>query len=218
MASGLMFPIIGAADYEVVVFILVGLVWLIANLLKKAAQASGRSVPQPPQPRIRRPTGTEREPGAATLADFFKRLREMSGQQTGTEGPREFEAEQPVPRVLVPIPPPRRPHPPKAKLAPPRPPSRPPVRQTRAAQRFPQPKPAPKRVLAEVEVTKAQPAVATPSPAPETDAYVTEPRPPHRISTFPPALLSAPEAKRGIILSEILGPPKALRRRRTRRR
>lgn len=195
MAVAFTCPYIGAGDYGVVVFILIGLVWLIANILKKKSSQQSKG-PTAGHPRPR--TGLEGEsdtgPRAPSLSQFLRRLTNIAEEEAEPRPPRHVGAEGPRAETGVPMPsPPRRP--------------------TVPEKRVPGPAPVPELVpelgLPAVELAERRPA---PPQAPETDAYITGRTAPPRISQFLGADFSASEVRKGIVLAEILGRPRALRR------
>jgi hypothetical protein len=176
------------------VFFLIILFWIIAGLLKKASEASKRSGPQPPGGPTRPGGGAAPRPKVRSLSDFLKRIQEMSEEGEKPSAPRQIETEQPTLATVVRTPPPpRSPTVPKKPIA----------------------RPAVELAESEMELEKA-PALIAPVPAepPRLDAYAIKGPEDHRITQILGGAVSASAFRKGIILSEILGPPRALRPRR----
>jgi len=214
-------PYIGAGDggSGTIIFIVIGLVWLIANLLKKASQASK----SPPSGRPRPQTGvegkTDAAPRASSLSEFLRTLKEMSQGQAAPHPPQQPGGGEPRAGTSVPQPPPPR-RPTSLEKRMPRPalvrePSLKPV-QRREMPPEPELVPGFGRLAEEVmEVKTARLTAAAPlaSQAPESKAYAIRRTAPPRITQLLGAELSTSEVRKGIVMAEILGRPKALRRR-----
>ncbi len=202
---------------EVVFFIVIGLIWLIGSLLKKASEASKRTGGTPPRPQMQGGMGErQRRP---SLTDFLRRLQEMSQEQAEPRPPQPPQVEKP--QAATPVrtpPPPRRPTVPERRVTHAEALRKPKVQRVQKPMRTPEPRPVPQFELHEVELPEVPP---TPSPvfptapeAPKAGAYVirTAKHPP--LAAFLGAEMSASEVRKGIVLAEILGRPKALRGRR----
>jgi len=204
-------------DFEVVILILVGVIWL-ANLLKKASQASKG----PPEAGSRPPH--EDKPGAAprrsSLSEFFRTLREMSEEQAKPPPPQEPKVQEPRAEILTRTPPPpRKPPVPKRAMPRPVPVRQPTLREVKKPGRPPELELAPDIGVSLDELAIAEPVLsATVLPvraqAPQIDAYAIKVAKQPRITQFLGAAISPSEVRKGIIMAEILGPAKALRRRR----
>lgn len=202
-------PTLLRGESQIVFFILIGLVWLIANVLRKASQASKGPTTKRPQSTIRPERETEATPRRGTLSEFLRRIQEMSEQEGQPRASQDVEVEEPVGGTFVPTPSlPRKPTIPK-RTAP-----------RREAVRKPNPRLVP--TLEKRLEPKAAPLASSlsVSAAPlEIEPYWTTnaaEQPP--ITRFLGSAVSASEMKKGIVLAEILGRPKALRGRRTRLR
>lgn len=213
-------PYIGDSDPgQLVFFILFALFWIIAGLVKKGSRAARRppSMGTGPRPRPRPEAGTPL--GIPSLSEFLKRIRGGSEEGEEPATPLETEFEQGTPRTFVPPPPPPR-QPTLPRKVVPRPMS---VREPRLRRAEPREGPSKEGRFAEFEVslektpefgTLVSELVApTPAEVPSPDAYPTPVRGRDRLADVLGAAVSAPELRKGIILAEILGRPKALRRR-----
>jgi hypothetical protein len=213
-------PYIAKGSGEIVFFLII-LIWIIGGLMKKAADASKRSSPQgsaKPQRPGRGPAPAAPRP---SLSDFLRRIRQMTGQGEEPPAPPHAKPEAPTsgPVLRMPSPPPR-----------------PPERKTQAAGPSVLPTPSLKREMkglrvaprAEMELpqrlepiegpvapllTQESPTASPPEPQ-EPGAYGIRKAHERPATPILGVEISTGEMKKGIILSEILGPPKAIRHRR----
>jgi len=221
MALAFLLPYMAKGEGQVVFFLIV-LIWIIAGLLKKASEASKRSGSQPPRGPARPGGGASPKPKRPSLSDFLRRIQEMSGEAEEPRAPREVEPERPTAATVVRTPPlPRRPtvqERPGARPSAVRMPS------LKRPERREKPREAEKLAEFELELEKAPefkvsaPEFAVPTLAepPRHDAYAIRGPEEHRITQILGGAVSPSAFKKGIILSEILGPPRALRPRRGR--
>jgi len=202
-----------------VILILAAVVWFIANLLKKASQASKGPPAERPRPRMPLDSETERPPRAPSLSQFFRTLKEMSEEQAKPRPPQQPKAEQPRSDISMPTPPPPEPSIWKEPMPRPVPVRRPTLRQVRQKEkpREPQLAPglgAPLAELPEVEAATLKPLPSVSLEAPETYAYAIKGPEAAAITRFLGREMSASEVRKGIILAVVLGAPKAVRGRR----
>jgi hypothetical protein len=211
-------PYFGAGSGgEVIFFIVIGLIWLIGSLLKKASEASKRTGGVPPRPQMQGGTGGgQRRP---SLTDFLRRLQEMSQEQAEPRPPQPPQVERPQAATPVRTPPSlRRPAVPERKVAHAEALRRPKVQRVQKPMRPPEPRPVPQFELHEVELPEVpltpSPVFPTAPEAPKVDAYAMKAAKQPHVTEILGADMSASEVRKGIVLAEILGRPKALRGRR----
>jgi hypothetical protein len=202
-----------------VVFFLIVLFWIIGGLLKKASEASKRSTPPAPLRPPRPEAGSAPQPGAPTLSDFLKRIREMSQQAKKPGPPPRIEPERPSPAPVM-----RRPLPPLRPTIPRKPPVRPAVvpapslKRPEKRQKLVEPTPLGALHVATEKAPEFQVSLSglagLPPEAPGRDAYQLAGPEEDQITQILGDAVSSSVLKKGIILSEILGPPRAMRPRR----
>jgi hypothetical protein len=206
------------------------LFWIIGGLLKKAQQTASKQQSSRPRPPGPGGVGGGPKPKAdvPTLSDFFKRLQEMSGQTQTPAAPPQPRRPTATPAAAKTVRSTARPGTPLQRPGTLR---RPTLQRTAAERRTPesvrmeqarefeqpgdQPQLSP-AVQAEAEFSEGRPRQEIPGP--ETprarDAYTLMSRGKPRFAQMLEGDMSASRLKQGIILSEILGRPKALRGRR----
>ncbi len=213
-------PYIANGSGEIVFFLIV-LIWIIGGLLKKAAEASKRSSPQgsaKPQRPGRGPAPAAPRP---SLSDFLKRIRQMTEQGEEPAPHPQAKPELPIPGPVLRMPssPPRPPEsgrPAAGRSVLPTPSLRPPKKDVRVAPR------AETEAAQELEWIEAHVQIpptqelTTPRTSAPRELYAYEIRKAQERPVTPmlKIAISTGEMKKGIILAEILGPPKAIRRRR----
>lgn len=219
MTSPLLFHNLAKASGEIVFFLIL-LIWIIGGLMKKAAEASKRSFPQGsagPQHPAQRPTPAAPRP---TLSDFLKRIQQMTeGEEQPPPSPPEPET--PTPRPLLQMPsPPRRPPDRRSPVAGPsvlRTPRMKPERKELRVSPRAQMEPLQTLKPADVPLMSVPTQELALSPLLDTqqlNAHGMTKLQQRHISQTLGITLSTDQMKKGIILSEILGPPKAVLRRR----
>ncbi len=227
---------------QIVILLIFVLISVVAGLAKKASQASKRGAFGGRQPGPRPTVQTPPESRVPSLSDFLRRIKEMSQGGEGTGLPRQGGPEPPKPPAAVPVPPgPRRPAAAPKPMARPVTVRQPTSRQSQWAEGARAEKPpsglereivrtlerAPgerreAETLAGLEVAlEKPPALGIPSPdvagpvlagKPTPEVHAVAPQAPVWSAHMLGEHVSAPDLRKGIVLSEILGRPRALRR------
>ena len=210
---------------QIVLFLIFVLIVVVARLVKKAAKAS-----KPPS------VGGASQPRVPSLSDFLRRVKEISEETEKTSSPYRAEPERPQPRPGgAPVPPP-----PRRATVGTRQPTRsvsmpqPSLRRKREGDR-PREEPLvslqrqPGETMEQaaesrlevtlgtapgVRVSTPQPLSPGPAEGPTHEPYAVAGHVPGRLGDILREAISGSELRKGIILSEILGRPRALRARR----
>lgn len=221
MTSPFCVPYIANGSGQIVFFLII-LIWIIGALLKKASEASKRSFPPgpvKPQHPSEGPTPAARRP---TLSDFLKRIQQMAeqGEQPPPPPPPEPEAPMQPPVLRVPSTPSRPPDRrspvagPSVLRTPRVKPERRDLRVSPPAQQM-EPLQTLKPIGVPLESLPTQELAFSPLlDTQQLDAHGMTKLQQRHISQTLGITLSTDQMKKGIILSEILGPPKAVLRRR----
>ena len=199
-----------------IVFFLIALFWIIAGLLKKASEAAKRQGPQATR-RPERPGGGT-APKSPSLSDFLKRIQEMSRETETPKPPRGVEPESPLSVTEMQTPQRRPPIPRKPAARPMAVPS-PRLRRPKKQEEI---RPLAETIELRLDIPKeAEPRasvppleVSPPAELAEVDAYAMTTPGERRIAQILGGPVSASAFRKGIVLSEILGPPRAMRPRR----
>ncbi len=212
---------------EFIIFLVFVLISIIASLVKKASETAKRSTLAGPGARPQ-PGGPARpSPRAPTFSEFIRRIQGAAEPERPV-APLEREVRQTRPRTVLPTPPlPRRPTAQQKPAIRPVSIRQPRLRPVEAQAQRPAPEALagaklyveePLEVKVSLSELVSQPTTEPPRAEPRAAALARPGMAVLESGVHAEGGLSTSELRRGIILAEILGPPRALRPRRMGRR